>query len=204
MRYKMRSTFYLNSSTRTLIHLHHHNVHHHLLPRPCLRPVERHPGRRPSPRRRPTGRRLRTLGHRRRVLLQAVGAQQPAVRRAGRRGHGPAAGHLDARHGQPVPLRAVQRALHRLYPRRAHHAGPRAREQLPFWFESPNAASGGVVRYTGYKNVTAYPQPWWFAGTNGNEPPFFIQTQEDAQTATANQWVLARPIRVSSAAAESQ
>ncbi|KAJ7757081.1 hypothetical protein B0H16DRAFT_1721545 [Mycena metata] len=76
-----------------------------------------------------------------------------------------------------------------------------ADEQLPFWFESPDAGSGGVVRYTGYKNKTAYPKPWWFAGTNGNEPPFFIQTQRDAQMATANQWVLAHPIRVSGAGA---
>jgi hypothetical protein len=64
--------------------------------------------------------------------------------------------------------------------------------QLPFWFESP--AENGVVRFTGYQNTTAYPKPEWFA-TQLDAPPFAIVTNTDGANGTANQWVLARPIR---------
>jgi hypothetical protein len=65
--------------------------------------------------------------------------------------------------------------------------------QLPFWFESPTEE--GVVRYTGYLNTTAYPQPEWFAIQTG-APPFAIVTNQDGANGTPNQWVLARPIHV--------
>lgn len=68
-----------------------------------------------------------------------------------------------------------------------------AEEQLPFWFETTN--EHGSVRFTGYKNTTAYPDPVWF-DKETSAVPYAIKTQQAAQNGDPNQWVLARPIRV--------
>lgn len=66
-----------------------------------------------------------------------------------------------------------------------------AKTQLPFWFELVN---GDNIRFTGYKNTTAYPQPEWFA-IPPDETPFDIKTQQKGHNGKPNQYVLSRPIR---------
>lgn len=66
-----------------------------------------------------------------------------------------------------------------------------AKTQLPFWFES---VDGNNIRFTGYKNTTAYPQPEWFAIPPGGTP-FDIKTQQQGHNGKPNQYVFSRPIR---------